>query len=105
MEEFFKRFGVPIEMWTISFFAASLITLFRIYETEVPPSRRRIISMVIMGLVSALVVPGVVIQVFNIQNPSVAAVITGGVVYSFEQVMQVIRAKIVKKIDDDGNIT
>lgn len=103
MEELFKRFGVPAEMWIISFCSASLITLFRIYETEVPPSKRRVISMVIMGLVSALVVPGIVIQVFNIQNPSVSAVITGGVVYSFEQVMHVIRAKIVKKIDDDGN--
>ena len=104
MEELFKRFGVPPEMWIVSFFSATLFTLYRIYETEVAPSKRKVISMLIMGLVSALIVPGVVIHWLGVTNPSIAAMITGAVVYSFEQVMHAVRGKLLKKIDsEDGN--
>jgi hypothetical protein len=104
MEELFKRLGVPPEMWIVSFFSSTLFTLYRIYETEVSPSKRKVISMLIMGLVSALIVPGIVLHWLGVTNPSIAGLITGTVVYSFEQVMHAFRGKLLKKInDDDGN--
>lgn len=105
MEELFRKFGVPPIMWIVSCFSASLFTLYRIYETDVAPSKRKIISMLVMGLVSALLVPGLVVHWLNIENPSVAAVITGGVVYSFEQVIHAFRQIILKKINDKGDGT
>jgi len=107
MEDFFRKFGVPSMMWIVSLFSATLFTLYRIYETDVAPSKRKIISMLIMGLVSALLVPGLVVHWLKIENPSVAGVVTGGVVYSFEQIITALRAIILKKITDksDGNIS
>lgn len=103
MEELFRRLGVPIEMWIVSFFSSTLFALYRIYETEVTPSRRKRISILIMGLVSALLVPGLIIHWFQIENPSVAAAVTGVVVYSFEQVIHAARSIVLKKINNDNN--
>lgn len=105
MEELFRKLGVSIESWVVSFLASTLFTLYRIYEAEVPPSYRKRISIFIMGLVSALLVPGLIVHWFQIENPFVSATVTGVTVYSFEQVIQAARTTLLKKVNDksDGN--
>jgi hypothetical protein len=105
MEEVIRNLGVRVEMMVVSFFSATLFTLYRIYETETPPSYRKRISMIIMGLVSALLVPGLVIHFFKIENVFTAGAITGVVVYSFEQVIQIAKNVVIKKINDKDNGT
>lgn len=105
MEEIFRAFGVKAEMWIVSCFSAVLFTIYRIYETETPVSVRKRVSMVIMGLVSALLVPGLVIHWFKIENVFTAGAITGVVVYSFEQVIQFAKSAVLKKLTDKDNGT
>lgn len=105
MKEILDRIGVQGEMWIVSFFSATLFALYRVYETELMPSRRKVISTVIMGLISALLVPGLVVHIFNITNVFTAAAVTGVTVYSFEQVVSIARSIVLKQLKnkDDGN--
>lgn len=100
MKEILERLGVQAEMWTVSFFSAFLFGMYRIFEPEEMPTRRKIISTILMGLISALLVPGLVIHVFNITNVFIAAAVTGITVYSFEQVVAMARSMILKKLKD-----
>jgi len=110
MEELLKQIGIRLEelgvraeTWIISLFAAILFVLYRIYEPETPPTRRRIVSIVIMGFISALLVPGLIVHWFNIGNPFVAASITGITVFGFESIVAVLKKRLVNKLDDDGD--
>lgn len=105
MEELLRRMGVSSEMWMVSLFSATLFTIYRIYENETPPSFRKRVSMIIMGLVSALLVPGLVINLFRIENVFTAGAITGVVVYSFEQVVQLAKNKVLNKLKDKDDGT
>ncbi|MCE6987500.1 hypothetical protein [Dyadobacter sp. CY323] len=104
MEEILKRLGVPIENWIVSIFAAVLIVFYRVYEPDEPLSKRKTIRVVIMGLSSALLVPGLVVYWAKVQNPFLAAVITGLSVYCFEPIMEKAKSKLMTKIDKtDGS--
>lgn len=95
-----------MEMWLVSLFSATLFTLYRIYEPINPPAKRKIISMIIMCAISALLVPGLVVHYFNIENAFTAGATTGLTVYSFEQVVSLAKKKLLKGIDnktDSGN--
>lgn len=108
MEELFDKIGIRMEMWLVSLFSATLFTLYRIYEPEKMPAVRKVVSIIIMGLISALLVPGLVVNYFSIENPFTAAAITGITVYSFEQVVILSKKKLLKGISnktdtEDGN--
>ncbi len=103
MEEILRNIGVRVETWFISLFASILFILYRIFEPDQPPATRRVISIIIMGLISALLVPGLVVHWFNITNAFVAATVTGITVYGFEQVVSALRKMLINKIDKHGN--
>lgn len=102
MEEIFRSIGVKVEMWIVSFFSAALFTLYRIYEPENAPTTRKVISMVIMGLISALLVPGLVIHIFKIENVFTAGAVTGITVYGFEQVIALAKGMVLRKLSNEG---
>lgn len=105
MKEVFERLGIDAEMWIVSFWSATLFAIYRIYEPETMPTRRKIVSTILMGAISALLVPGLVIHFFNIENVFVAGAVTGITVYGFEQIVTIARSMVLNKIKnkDDGN--
>lgn len=103
MEEILRNIGMKVETWFISLFAAMLFALYRIFEPAEPPTRRRVVSVVIMALISALLVPGLVVHWFNITNAFAAATVTGITVYGFEQVVTGLRKILINKIDKHGD--
>lgn len=105
MEELFKNFGVRIETWVFSLIAAILFGLYRIFEPEEPLNRRRIITVIIMVFIAGLLVPGLIVNWFNITDPFMAAGITGITVVGFEQIIALSKRVVLSKIDknNDGN--
>ncbi|WP_031526998.1 hypothetical protein [Dyadobacter crusticola] len=105
MEEILKRLGVPIENWIVSIFAAVLIVFYKVYEPEEALGRRKTIRIVITGLTSALLVPGLVVYWAKVENPFLAAVFTALAVYCFELIMGGAKKYVSNKIDkSDGSI-
>ena len=102
MEEILKRLGVPLESWIISMFAAVLIVIYRVFEPEEPISKRKTIRIVIMGLTSALLVPGLVVYWMKVENAFLAAVITGLSVYGFEPILEKCKTYLITKIDKEN---
>jgi membrane protein CcdC involved in cytochrome C biogenesis len=105
MEEIFKRLGVTIEGWIISIFAAALIVIYRIYEQDEPTSRRKRVRIVIMGLTSALLVPGLVVYWAGVQNAFLSGAITGISVYCFELLIDLAKKKVTSTLRDKTNET
>lgn len=104
MEELLKRLGLTIEGWIISFFAASLFAIYRIYEQEEPTSKRKRIRIIIMALTSALLVPGLVVYWLKVENAFLSGAITGLSVYCFELIMDIAKKKVANKLNNtDGN--
>lgn len=109
MEDILKKIvgmGVSVESWILSFAVANLIALYRIFESDIQPTRRKMSAIVIMGLISCLLVPGLVVYWMEIDNAFIAALVTGLTVYSFEQVLQAARERFIKNIKkhkDDTN--
>lgn len=100
MEELLKRItgmGVSIESWLLSFVVASLMALFRIFESDVAPTARKQKAIIIMGLTSCLLVPGLVVYWMKIDNAFVAALITGLTVYTFEQALHLAKDRFLGK--------
>lgn len=107
MEELFKNIGVTIQTWVISLIAAMLFGLYRIFEPVEPLTTRRVITVMIMVFIAGLLVPGLIVNWFNITDPFMAAGITGITVVGFEQVIalskRVVLRNIDKTVDENGN--
>lgn len=103
MEEILKALGVKVETWIISAFAAILFGLYRIFEPEEPLTTRRIITVVIMVAIAGLLVPGLIVNWFNITDPFMAAGITGITVIAFEQVIALAKRKVLNRVEKDGD--
>lgn len=115
MEELLKQIGIRLEelgvraeTWIISLFAAILFVLYRIYEPETPPTRRVVITIIIRGMISGLLVPGLLATWLGVDNPYVVGLTTGMTIYAFEKVIAVLQRKLIGKlenVDGDGNGT
>ena len=105
MEEILKRLGVPIENWIVSIFAALLMVFYKLYESDESLSRRKTIRIVITGLTSMLLVPGLVVYWAKVENPFLSAVFTLLSVYCFDLIMEKAKKYVKTKIDQaDGSI-
>jgi hypothetical protein len=98
MEELLREFGVKAGSWILALFTAIIFFVIRIYEPEQPPSRRKIIYLVSASLGTALLVPGLIVYWFGVDNPFLASFATASVVLSFESVTKIIRDKIIDKL-------
>lgn len=115
MEELLKQVGVRLEelgvraeTLIISLFAAILFVLYRIYEPETPPTRRVVITIIIRGMISGLLVPGLLATWLGVDNPYVVGLTTGMTIYAFEKVIAVLQRKLIGKLEniqEDGNGT
>jgi ABC-type amino acid transport system permease subunit len=98
MEELLREFGVKAGSWILALFTAIIFFVIRIYEPEQPPSRRKIIYLVSASLGTALLVPGLIVYWFGVDNPFLASFATASVVLSFESVTKIIRDKVIDKL-------
>jgi len=105
MEELLKKLGLTPEGWIISFFAAILFAIYRIYEQDEPTSQRKRVRIIIMALTSALLVPGLVVYWLGVQNAFLSGAITGLSVYCFELIINLAKKKVTEKLNksEDGN--
>lgn len=106
MEEFLLRFGVKVETWAISVTIALLFTIYMILETVPPPSVRKIMQFVAGGLISAILVPGIAVDMLAIKSNFYTAALTGLVVYSFPKVVSLLQGLMLTKISNknDGGV-
>lgn len=102
MKELLERLGVPNESWAVSAFAAMLIVFYRIFDSENPLSARKTMRLVVIGFVCILLVPGVLVYVLRISNPFATGVLTALSVYAFEPLMEILKNRFLKKVND-GN--
>lgn len=98
MEEIFKRLGISIEEGLLSLCVTAAISIYRIFEPETPLSRRKVVLIITIGFICCLLVPGLVVYWMGVRNPFISAAITGIFAYSFEQVIHVLRDKLVSKV-------
>jgi len=105
MEELLRNLGVKAENMLMSFFAATIFVIIRIYEPEVPLSRRKVIYVITSGAATALLVPGLVVYWFKVDNAFMAGFATAVVVLSFEFIVQIIREKVIRKLKDKDDET
>ncbi|MDQ6482238.1 hypothetical protein [Dyadobacter sp. LHD-138] len=101
MEEILRNLGVKVESWIISFMAASIFIVMKIYEPEIPPTKRKVIYIILSGIATALLVPGLIVYWFGIDNPFAAGFATAVVVMTFELIAQAIKDRVIKKIKDE----
>ncbi|WP_342086104.1 hypothetical protein [Dyadobacter sp. OTU695] len=102
-EELFRRLGVPPEHWIVSMLAGMLLTIYRIFEPEQPVTRRKTVRILISGVVSILLVPGIAVFYFNIQNPFFSAALTGLTSYCFEPILKIGQEKFIKRVSNENN--
>lgn len=103
MEEVFLRLGVKIEMWAVSTTVALLFIIYMILEIEPPPSVRKTMQIIAGGLISTILVPGIAVDMLNIESKFYTGALTGLVVYSFPKVVSLLQGMMLSKINDKKN--
>lgn len=90
---------MPVEDWIIALFSATLVALYRIYEPEIPPTRRKATRIALIAAISGLLVPGIA-KYFNVDNTFLIGLATGLTVYCFEPILKALKNKYLNKIDN-----